>query len=109
MKISIPQIPDWCIPWRARKRIASLKAALDCEYKRAEAEAAAALAASQKISEERAKQESIEAALQETKVVESKNKKAIGALLAWIYATHKIDQRADQHGLTDILKDFPNR
>lgn len=123
--MKFPVIPPWLLPWKARKVIANLDDALVlAELSRGEAAKALDVERSERqrlsarvsellvsVDDERAKSknatDNAQVILSQKMEFEQKNKRAIGALLAWIYSTHKIDQRADQHGLTDILKDFP--
>lgn len=101
--MKLPKIPVWLLPWTARKRISELERQVNV-----------LTAANASLRDAPSKQQELEqklaAATQEKAAMsqqEQKNKHAISALLAWIYATHRIDQRANQTGLADILKDFP--
>jgi hypothetical protein len=103
------KIPVWCNPWKARKRMAEMQAIIEAQKESklavfdafAAEKAAHAQAVQQKIS--------VEMAHEETKAKVAKLEHAIGSLTRWLWVTHRIDERATEHGVTDILKDFPNR
>lgn len=91
--MNFPRIPVWALPWRARREIERLNARLAAAATEAKPTPAVEIPELTDIKAKCAKQE-----------------KGIAVLLAWIYATHKIDQvKADQTGLTDILKEFPRQ